>query len=148
MSRSAEQSPMETILVADDEPDICALARDILEERGYTVLTAADGEEALRLAEAHAGPIHALLTDVVMPRLTGPELAERLKRTRRDTKVVFMSGYTGDVIGEYGILRSSAPFVGKPFAPALLVQKLREALDYRSPFARPAGPARPALAGS
>ncbi len=139
---------METVLVADDEPDIRTLARDILEARGYTVLTAADGEEALRLAEAHAGPIHALLTDVVMPKLTGPELAERLLRTRRDTKVVFMSGYTGDLIGEYGILRVGAPFVGKPFSPDLLLRKLREALDYRSPFARPAAPTRPALAES
>ncbi len=148
MSHPAGRSPMETVLVADDEPDIRTLARDILEARGYTVLTAADGEEALRLAEAHAGPIHALLTDVVMPKLTGPELAERLLRTRRDTKVVFMSGYTTDVIGQYGILNAAAPFIGKPFAPALLVKKLREALDYRSPFARPAGPARPALAES
>ncbi|MDO8476445.1 MAG: response regulator [Candidatus Rokubacteria bacterium] len=139
---------METILVADDAPDILALARDILEARGYTVLTAADGEEALRLAEGYAGPIHALLADVVMPGLTGPELAERLTRTRHETKVVFMSGYTTEVMDQYGLLHSGAPFIGKPFTPDLLVRKVREALDYRSPFARPPAPARPALAGS
>jgi two-component system cell cycle sensor histidine kinase/response regulator CckA len=140
---------METILVADDAPDVLDLARDILEAEGYTVLTAADGEEALRVAERHPGPIHALLADVVMPKLTGPELADRLKRARGETKVVFMSGYTTDVIGQYGLMSAGASFVGKPFTPALLSRKLREALDYRSPFKRPAAPvlsARPALA--
>lgn len=148
MSRPAETSPMETILVADDVPDVLSLARDILEARDYTVLTAADGEEALRLAEGHAGPIHALLTDVVMPGLTGPELAERLARTRPKTKVVFMSGYTTETMDQYGLLQTGAPFVGKPFTQALLLGKLRETLDYRSPFARPPALARPALAGA
>jgi two-component system cell cycle sensor histidine kinase/response regulator CckA len=148
MSHPAERSPMETILIADDAPDVLFLARDILKARGYTVLTANDGEEALRLAEGYAGPIHALVADVVMPGLTGTELAERLKGTRRETKVVFMSGYTTEVIGQYGLLDSSAPFLGKPFTPDLLVRKVREALDYRSPFARPPAPARPVLAGA
>jgi len=139
---------METILVADDAPDILSLASDILEARGYAVLTAPDGDAALRLAEAYAAPIHALLADVVMPGLSGPELAERLTRTRSETKVIFMSGYTTEVMDQYGLLRSGAPFVGKPFTPDLLVRKVREALDYRSPFARPPAPARPALAGS
>jgi hypothetical protein len=133
---------METILVADDAPDVLFLARDILQAQGYTVLTANDGEEALHLAEGYAGPIHALLADVVMPGLTGPELAERLRGTRRETKVVFMSGYTTEVMGQYGLLPSSAPFLGKPFTPDLLVRNVREALDYRSPFARPPAPAR------
>jgi two-component system cell cycle sensor histidine kinase/response regulator CckA len=148
MSRLAERPPMETILIADDTPDVLFLARDILQARGYTVLTANDGEEALRLAEGYAGPIHSLLTEVVIPGLTGPELAERLTRTRRETKVVFMSGCTTEVMDQYGLLRSGAPFIGKPFTPDLLVRKVREALDYRSPFARPPAPARPALAGS
>lgn len=140
---------METILVADDVPDVLDLARDILEAEGYTVLTAEDGEEALRVAERHQGPIHCLLTDVVMPRMNGPELAERLKLARRETKVVFMSGYTSEAVGEYGIMHAGAPFVGKPFTAALMSQKVRQALDYRSPFKRPAAPVRcpsPALA--
>jgi two-component system, cell cycle sensor histidine kinase and response regulator CckA len=148
MSHPAERSPMETILIADDAPDVLMLARDILTARGYTVLTAADGEAALRLAEGYVGPIHALLADVVMPGLTGPELAERLKLARRETKVVFMSGYTTEVMDRYGLLHSSAPFVGKPFTPALLLGKVRETLDYRSPFARSPAPARPVLSGS
>lgn len=148
MSRPAERSPMETILVADDAPDVLLLARDILQARDYTVLTANDGEEALRLAEAHAGPIHALLADVVMPGLNGPELAERLRGARQETKVVFMSGYSTEVMDQYGILNSGAPFVGKPFTPDLLVRKIREVLDYRSPFARPVVAARPVMAGA
>ncbi len=71
MSRPAGRSPLETILVADDAPDVLDLARDILETEGYTVLTASDGEEALRVAERHPGPIHALLADVVMPKVNG-----------------------------------------------------------------------------
>jgi two-component system cell cycle sensor histidine kinase/response regulator CckA len=140
---------METILVVDDATDVLDLARDILEAAGYTVLTASGGEEALRVAERHPGPIHALLTDVVMPRVTGPELAHRLKRARGETTVVFMSGYSSDAIGQYGLMNAGAPFVGKPFTPALLKQKLRTALDYRSPFKRPAVSAlsaRPVLA--
>ena len=139
---------METILVADDAPDVLFLARDILQARGYTVLTASDGDEALRLAEGHPGPIHALLADVVMPGLNGPELAERLRRTRSETKAVFMSGYTTEVMDQYGILHSGAPFIGKPFTPDLMVRKVREALDYHSPFARPPAPARPLVARS
>ena len=128
----------ETILVVDDAPDILALACDILEADGYAVLTGADGEEALRVAERHPGPIHCLLADVVMPNLCGPELADRLRRARPGTKVVFMSGYTADVTAQYGLVPSGVPFLGKPFTPERLLQKLREALDYRSPFARPA----------
>ncbi len=144
MSRPGERSPMETMLVADDAPDLLFLARDILQARGYTVLTANDGEEALRLAEDYAGPIHGLLADVVMPGMTGPELAERLRGTRREMKVVFMSGYTTEVIDRYGLLDYGAPLICKPFTPDLLAQKVRETLDYRSPFARPPAPARPA----
>ena len=131
-------SAVKTILVADDAPDILALARDILEADGYAVLTAADGEEALRVAERHQGPILGLLADVVMPKVTGPELADRLTRARPGTKVVFMSGYTSEITGQYGLVPSGAPFLGKPFTPEQLLRKLREALDYRSPFARPA----------
>jgi CheY-like chemotaxis protein len=84
---------METILVVDDELDVCELARDCLVTAGYRVLEATDGEEALRIAEAYPEPIHLLLTDVVMPRLNGVEVAGRLTRQRPDTKVLYMSGF-------------------------------------------------------
>jgi len=145
MSRPAERSPTETILVAEDALEVLALVRAVLEAEGYTTLAAADGEEALRVAERHPGPIHGLLADVVMPKVSGPELADRLARARPDMKVVFMSGYTTEVIGEYGLLPSGVRFLGKPFTPAVLLRRLREALDHRSPFARSAAPSRPAL---
>lgn len=127
---------METILVVDDEPDIRSMVRDILEDKGYTILEAGDGAEALRTAGRYPEPIHLVLTDVLMPNLSGPDMAEDLKAVRRDAKVVFMSGYTSEVMGEFGVLRSGAPFVAKPFSPEVLVRKLREVLDYRSPFAK------------
>ena len=136
---------MKTILVADDAPDVLALACEILAADGYTVLTATNGEEALRLAERHPGPIHALLADVVMPRLNGPQLADRLARSRGSMKVIFMSGYTSEITGAYGLVPSGAPFVGKPFTPEQLLLRVRAALDYRSPFGRPA-PAIPSQA--
>ncbi len=131
---------METILVVDDEPEIRLLARDILEPKGYTVIEAGDGEAALSVAGHHAGPIHLVLSDVIMPHLSGPAMAERLKAARQDTKVVFMSGYTTEVMGEYGMVRSGAPFIAKPFNPEALARKLREVLDYRSPFSRRRAP--------
>lgn len=139
---------METILVVDDEPDIRTMVRDILEVKGYTVLEAGDGADALLVAGLYPEPIHLVLADVLMPTLSGPAMAEDLKAVRRDTKVVFMSGYTSEVMGDYGALPSGAPFVSKPFRSEELVRKLREVLDYRSPFARPLAPAsgpRPAL---
>src|SRR5712692_7916429 len=93
---------METILIVDDEADIRALARDILEGRGYTVLEAGDGADALLIAGLYPEPIHLVLTDVIMPTLSGPDMAEDLKAVRPDTKVVFMSGYTTEVMGQYG----------------------------------------------
>ncbi|HET7876662.1 MAG TPA: response regulator [Methylomirabilota bacterium] len=128
---------MNTVLIVDDEPDVRALARDILVAKEFDVLEAGDAEEALRVAARHAGPIPLLLTDVVMPGASGPELARRLQELRKETKVVFMSGFTAEVIGDFGVLESGVPFVCKPFSPEMLARKVREALDYRSPFARP-----------
>ncbi len=140
---------METILIVDDEADVREMVRDVLEAKGYTVLEASDGADALLVAGLYPEPIHLMLSDVLMPTMSGPELAEDLKAVRPDTKAVFMSGYTTEVMGEYGVLRSGAPFIAKPFSPELLVRKLREVLDYRSPFAKRSAPAaipRPALA--
>jgi len=140
---------METILIVDDEADVREMVRDVLEAKGYTVLEAGDGADALLVAGLYPEPIHLMLSDVLMPTMSGPELAEDLKAVRPDTKAVFMSGYTTEVMGEYGVLRSGAPFIAKPFSPELLVRKLREVLDYRSPFAKRSAPMpiiRPALA--
>jgi two-component system, cell cycle sensor histidine kinase and response regulator CckA len=136
---------METILVVDDEPDVCELARDCLLAAGYMVLEATDGEEALRIAEAHTEPIHLLLTDVVMPRLNGVELAGRLTRQRPDTKVLYMSGFA--VVGAQHELLSGPgleagdPILPKPFNAESLTRKVREILTTpspsRSPFSRP-----------
>jgi CheY-like chemotaxis protein len=129
----------ETILLVEDEEEVRAVAREMLEAKGYRVLAAADPEEAERLAGAHPERIDLLLTDVVMPGMNGPALAERLRPVRRDMRVVYMSGYTAEVIGDYGVLAPGVPFVPKPFTLDGLNGKIREVLDRRSPFARPGG---------
>ncbi|HET8576544.1 MAG TPA: response regulator [Methylomirabilota bacterium] len=126
---------METILVVDDDPGVLALAQDVLEINGYTVLSTGDPRHALRIAKEHPGRIALLLTDVVMPLMNGPELAERFVVIRPDTKVLFMSGF--DVSG---ILTPGAPFIGKPFDVSALPRRVRDLLDRRSPFARPPHP--------
>ncbi len=128
---------METILVVDDEDQVRALARDILLGAGYRVLEAASGEQALRVAADHPGPIHLLLTDVMMPGINGRELADELLGQRRELKVLFMSGRAAEVISEAGVLIPVDAFVAKPFTVDRLVAKVREKLAYRSPFARP-----------
>ncbi len=128
--------PRETILVVDDDPWVLALARDILAGEGYHVLEAPGGEDALRIAEGYAGPIHLLLTDVVMPGKNGRELADRLRPTRRETQVLFMSAFTTELVADYGVI-SGDPLITKPFTLAGLAHKVREILGYRSPFARP-----------
>lgn len=135
---------METILVVDDEAGVCELARDCLEAAGYKVLEARDGDEALRIAEGQTEPIHLLLTDVMMPRLNGVELAGRLTRHRPDTKVLYMSGFalvgaqTEQLIGPG--LQPGDPILPKPFSAEALTRKVREVLDRpapsRSPFSR------------
>ncbi len=138
---------METILVVDDESDVCELARDCLVAAGYRVLEATDGEEALRIAEAHTEPIHLLLTDVVMPRLNGVELAGRLTRQRPDTKVLYMSGFA--VVGAQHDLLSGPglepgdPILPKPFNTETLTRKVREVLGFPSPSRSPFSRARP-----
>lgn len=135
---------METILVVDDEPEVLAMAREMLQTQGFEVLVAGSAEDALRLAEARPEPIHVLLTDVVMPGLNGRELADRLCASRRETKVIYMSGHVAEVVGDYGVRVPSDSFVAKPFTTERLVGKIREKLGSRSPFSRPGpGPARP-----
>lgn len=123
---AADASVKSTVLVAEDEDAVRALARQMLMREGYTVLTASSGEQALRTAERHAGTIDLLLTDVIMPGMNGPELAERLVAARPGTKVLFMSGHAGDALDEFGLRRETVPFLPKPFTPEVLVRRVRE----------------------
>ena len=100
-----------------------------LRRSGYTVLEAIHGDQALEIVRHHKGPIHLLLTDVVMPGMSGRQLAERLAQTRAGLKVLYMSGYTGDPIVRRGVLDAQVPFLNKPFTAAALLLKVREALD-------------------
>jgi CheY-like chemotaxis protein len=124
---------METILVVDDESQVRSLARDILLGAGYRVLEAEDGEQALRVAEQHPGAIHVLM----MPGINGKELADRVAASRPDTKMIFMSGRAAEVISEAGVLIPVDAFLAKPFTVERLLNKVRERLEYRSPFSRP-----------
>ncbi len=137
----------ETILVAEDDQGVRAAARRSLESLGYTVLTAVDGEAALRLCESHPGPIHLLVTDVVMPGMDGVELAQRLAAGRGAVAVLYMSGYGGTSIARRGGLPPGALFIEKPFSTLELGQKVREALERDGGAGRAPGPAPPALAG-
>jgi PAS domain S-box-containing protein len=119
----------ETVLLVEDEEAVRNLTRKVLETHGYAVLPAAGGQEALRLASEYDGPIHLLLTDVVMPTMSGRELAGRLASVREETKVLYVSGYTDDTIVHHGVLEPGIAFLQKPFTPEALVRKLREVLS-------------------
>ena len=119
----------ETVLLAEDEPAVRTLVRTVLQMHGYTVLEATDGPEALRLAGAHRGPIHLLITDVVMPGVSGRELAEQLTALRPEVRVLYASGYTDDAVVRHGVLEAQAVFLQKPFRPDDLVSKVRQVLD-------------------
>jgi CheY-like chemotaxis protein len=128
----------ETVLLVEDEEQVRAAAHGILHRYGYQVLDASDGDEALRVFAGHSGTIDLVLSDVVMPRMGGPELAARLVAMRPGTKVLCMSGYTDEaVVGPEG-LGSSVSFIQKPFEPKMLARKLREVLDARALVAAPA----------
>ncbi len=118
----------EVVLVVEDETEVRKLTVAILRRLGYRVLEAPGGREALALASAESGPIHLLITDVVMPRMTGRELAERLLAFRPDTRVLYMSGYTEDVIAHRGILDPGVKYIAKPFRPQELAARVRDLL--------------------
>ena len=119
----------ETVLLVEDEEGVRRLLTHVLHKRGYTVLPAADAEEALRIYSERGADIHLVLTDMVMPKMSGRELAERLRRIRPEMKVVFMSGYTDDVLVRTGALGPGMSFLQKPLRPDVLAAKIREALD-------------------
>jgi hypothetical protein len=119
----------ETILLVEDEEPVRSLVRSVLEAGGYVVLEARHGEDALVVAEMHKGPIQLLVTDVVMPEMSGPELAEHLAPFHREMKVLYMSGYTEDAIQHHGVLASRTAYLPKPFTPETLARKVREVLN-------------------
>jgi two-component system cell cycle sensor histidine kinase/response regulator CckA len=120
----------ETLMVVEDEPSVRHLARGILEKQGYQVLSAANGQEALHVAREHQGsPIRLVVTDVIMPLMGGKVMAEWLKTTDPNLKVLFTSGYTDDTITRHGVLDSGVEFLPKPYTPANLARKVRELLD-------------------
>jgi PAS domain S-box-containing protein len=119
----------ETVLVVEDHADVRRLAVTALTEYGYQALEAAGPQEALELAASHTAPIDLLVTDVVMPRMTGKELATRLSESRPELKVLYMSGYTENVIGHQGVLDAGVNFLAKPFVPEDLARKVRQVFD-------------------
>ena len=118
----------ETVLLVEDEEMLRRLARRVLSQHGYTVLEAGDGDEALTVAEATGSPIDLVLTDVVMPNLSGPELGERISALQPLAKVVYMSGYL-DADGASSAIARGAEFIAKPFTPSALIAKIRGVLD-------------------
>jgi two-component system, cell cycle sensor histidine kinase and response regulator CckA len=122
----------ETLLVVEDDLSLRHLARGVLEGQGYDVRTASNGQEALRMTHEHKGaPIRLVITDVIMPQMGGKAMAEWLKTTNPDLKVLFTSGYTDDAISHHGVLEPGVEFLAKPYTPAALAGKVREMLDDR-----------------
>src|SRR5438445_1218016 len=119
----------ETVLVVEDAASVRMVTRQVLERFGYVVLEAPNGETALRLAAKHHGPIQLLLTDVVMPGLSGRQLAEQLAELRPDMKVLYASGYADQAIVHHGILESGLAYLQKPFTPEALGRRVRQVLD-------------------
>ena len=118
----------ETVLLVEDEEGVRQLASAILKQHGYRVLEAADAREAIKLVHNERGPIHLLLTDVIMPLMSGRELVEQIRPLRKNIRVIYMSGYTDDVLAYRGDLGPDINFLQKPFAPEALTQKVRDAL--------------------
>jgi two-component system cell cycle sensor histidine kinase/response regulator CckA len=122
-------SGRETVLLIEDEPAVRRLARDILAGKGYTVLEGTDTEEGLRLAREHPGPIHVIVTDVVMPGMSGPDFIMHARALLPSVKVLFMSGYSDEAVTHHGILEQGAAFLAKPFTAASLLNKVVEVLN-------------------
>jgi two-component system, cell cycle sensor histidine kinase and response regulator CckA len=119
----------ETVLLVEDEQVVRHMARHILEASGYTVLEAASGPEAMEVCKVHDGPVDLLLTDVVMPHMSGPRLSEEVMKIWPGISVLYMSGYTDNAIVQHGVLKEGMHFLQKPFSPDALALKVRESLD-------------------
>ncbi len=125
------QHGTETVLVVENEEPVRNMILDVLSLHGYTALSAADGEEALRVARAHRGVLDLVIVDVVMPGISGEALVQRLSADRPGLRVLFISGYTDDLILQHGLLRKGGNFLQKPFSVDDLVRKVREVLRGR-----------------
>jgi CheY-like chemotaxis protein len=123
---AAAPAGVETVLLAEDEDTLRALVRDILVSNGYRVIEARNGAEALQLARNCPGEIHLLITDLVMPQLSGQELARRLAPERPELKILYMSGYTDEALPVHGLAKQ---YLQKPFTPEMLVRQVRQLLD-------------------
>lgn len=119
----------ETLLLVEDDAQVRRIIREVLEQQGYQVLTAANGEDAFKLAGDPQTQIHLLLTDVVMPQMGGRELAEQLSGLRSELKILYMSGYTDDAIVRHGLWDEKLHVIQKPFDSATVLRKVREVLD-------------------
>ena len=129
---SLGERPTETILLVEDEDVVRDLAREVLEESGYSVLSTHHAGEALVVAERHPGPIQLLLTDVVMPHMGGRELAERIAPLRPGIRVLYVSGYTDDEVLRHGVMEAEMAFLQKPFTASALLERVRGLLDVGS----------------
>jgi two-component system, cell cycle sensor histidine kinase and response regulator CckA len=118
-----------TIMVVEDEKEILEFISQLLKEKGYNVLEAADGKKALKQFHAYDKPVHLLLTDVIMPNMNGPQLAQKLAAENPGLKILFMSGYTDNIIAQMGVLDIDKEFIKKPFLPLELLNKISEMLD-------------------
>lgn len=130
-AQAEENSPVghETILLVEDDAGVRKLAEQVLQRQGYTILVAGNGQEALDLVSHYAGPIQLVLTDVVMPGISGGSLAEQLRQKQPELRILFMSGYTDNMLGNQGVLSPEVAFLQKPFSPSALARKIRTMLD-------------------
>ncbi|MDX9975609.1 MAG: response regulator [FCB group bacterium] len=128
--KQPEVQGTETVLLVEDDPVVRELVQRTLARYGYTVLQAASGNEALNICQEHEDTIHVMLTDVVMPQMSGRELAQAVNECRPEIKVLFMSGYSGEAVVRHGILGQEMPFLQKPFTPDALTRKIRQALSH------------------
>jgi len=133
LARQQEPGPLlrgsETVLLVEDEASLRELLREALEASGYSVLVARDGAEALQIAEAHVGTIQIMVTDVIMPGMTGPKIVDLVAPTRPEMKVVYISGYSDASVTRHGLIAAGTSFLSKPFSPDALLRKVRGSLD-------------------
>ncbi len=133
VARRQEPGPLlrgsETALLVEDEASLRELLREVLEANGYSVLVARDGAEALKIAQAHTGTIHIMVTDVIMPGMSGPKIVDLVAPTRPEMKVLFLSGYSDESVTRHALVGPGRAFLSKPFGPEVLLRKVRESLD-------------------